>query len=124
MRSLFLTKEVSIDSVNTLNDQFELKNISFMLVLLRVIMTAAFATDKTKSIEEAVKLVRKSSSVQEEDAQTLNKKKSTEVHLKSSNSSTIAENSLNQLMSDQFGVEILVSTDFKQLTAHLIALVS
>ena len=49
-----------------MNDSFELKNIAFMLILMRVIMSAAFATSKTKDIAEAIALVRKSSSAPDE----------------------------------------------------------
>ena len=108
-----------------MNERFELKIISFLLVLLRVIMTAAFATDETKQIAEAVMLVRKSSSAPDEDA--VDKKLSSEAgpaEKKPSNASSITENALNQLMAEKFGAEILISTDFKQLTDHLVVLVS
>ena len=55
----FLKKQVSTDTARSLNDRFELKSVSFMLVLMRVIMSAAFATDKTTQIGEAIGLARK-----------------------------------------------------------------
>ena len=54
-----LKKQVSTDTARSLNDRFELKSVSFMLVLMRVIMSAAFATDKTAQIGEAIGLARK-----------------------------------------------------------------
>ena len=45
----------------TNKDYFELKKVSFLAVLIRVILTASFATDGTKNISEAISLVRQSS---------------------------------------------------------------
>ena len=70
----FWTKQVSTNEATTLSDKFELKSISFMLILLRVIMSAAFATDNTTNIGEALALVRKSSSIPSEEGEVLGKK--------------------------------------------------
>ena len=78
-----------------------------MLVLMRVIMTAAFDTDGTKNIGEAITLARKSSSVPDEeslDAKTLEKKKS--------NLSAVADTTLSKLMAEGFAADILLETDF------------
>ena len=57
--TLFKTKTASTE----MNDTFQLKKLSFLITLLRVFLTAAFGTEPEKEIEEAVLLVRKSSSV-------------------------------------------------------------
>lgn len=48
------------------------KQIEFMLTLARVFLTAAFATDTQKDIGQAIRLARKSSSI--DDGDTLDKK--------------------------------------------------
>ena len=48
------------------------KQIEFMLALVRVFLTAAFASDQSKEIMQAVKLTRKSSSI--DDGDTLDQK--------------------------------------------------
>ena len=93
-----------------------------MLILLRVIMTSAFSSDSSKQIEQAVLLVRKSSSTQDEDK--LEKTVSAGEKSDLASPSTISDNVLNQLMAEDYGIEILVNTDFSQLQAHLLSLVS
>ena len=51
----------------------EPKQTEFMLTLARVFLSAAFATDPQKQIGQAVRLARKSSSIDDGDA--LDKKK-------------------------------------------------
>ena len=115
-----MTKTVSTDSASSLADRFELKNISFMLVLLRVIMSAAFSTDESKNIDEAIKLVRKSSSAPDEE--TLSKKTSLKKGL---TITSTADNILNMLMAEgSYGADILLNTDFSKICGHILALVS
>ena len=40
----FKSKKITSEAAITLNDHFVLKNLSFMLTLLRAFMTAAFTT--------------------------------------------------------------------------------
>jgi hypothetical protein len=78
---------------------------------LRVITSAAFATEKDKNIPEAIALVRKSSSVQDEemlDMSPLKRKISTV---------SVPDTTLNDLMKERFAEEILEETDFGQLSA-------
>jgi len=51
------------------NLQFELKHIAFLLKLLRIFIMAAFSTSSESSIYESSVLIRKSSTVAEEDHQ-------------------------------------------------------
>jgi hypothetical protein len=53
------------------------KQIEFMLTLVRVFLTAAFATDHNKDIGSAIRLTRKSSSIDDND--TLDSKTKKEV---------------------------------------------
>ena len=87
---MFWTKQISIDAAVSMDDKFELKNISFVLILMRVIMSAAFATDT--NIAEAISLARKSSSIPDEEG--LEKKLSRKASLKKE-STKAAENMLN-----------------------------
>ena len=88
----FLTKRVSSQAISSTNDQFELNKISFMTVLLRVIMSAAFATDQTKNIGEAIALVRKSSSCPDEE--TFDSLPETSLERKQSNGTDFTLNNL------------------------------
>lgn len=47
--------------------QGDTKQIEFMMTLVRVFLTAAFATDTNKHIGKAIKLARKSSSIDDSD---------------------------------------------------------
>jgi hypothetical protein len=88
-----------------------------MLVLLRVISTAAFATEKSKNIADAVALVKKSSSRQEDEGEetALERKKSTV---------SAADTTLNKLMAEGFAADILEKTDYSKLCARILDLVS
>ena len=89
-----------------------------MLVLLRIISTAAFATDSSKNIGEAVALVRKSSSCPDEEMID-------EVTLKRKFSAVSASDSaLNKLMSDGFASDILIDTEFSDVCRQIMDLVS
>ena len=83
-------------------------------------MQAAFATDPTKNIGEAISLVRKASSAPDEEV--LDGLMETKLEKKSSTLAT--DTTLNKLMSEGFAAEILIGTEFSQLSAHLITLVS
>ena len=91
----------SSKDAKSLNDEFSLKNLSFILILLRVFMTAAFSTAQNTQISEAVELVRKHSNVSEGKAEREAAKES--------------DNSLNRLMLEKFGADILNNTDFTRL---------
>ena len=91
----------SSKDANSLNDDFALKNLSFILILLRVFMTAAFSTAQNTQISEAVELVRKHSNVSEGKAEREAAKES--------------DTSLNRLMLEKFGADILNNTDFTRL---------
>ena len=103
---VFKTKTISSEAVNSLNERFELKSLSFMTTLMRVFMTAAFsAGDKSQNVDQAIALVRKSSSVPDEE--TLSKKSST--------SKGEIDSSIKKLMTDQFGREILDGVNFNEI---------
>ena len=86
---------------------------------MRIICTAALATDETKQIPEAIGLARRSSNVQEEemlDEQTLERKQSTV---------SAQDTALAKLMDvEGFAVEILESTDFSKLCSKILDVVS
>ena len=65
----FQKLKISPKSENAVSDYFELKKISFLSVLIRVILTASFSTDGSKNIGEAISIVRKSSLPVEVDSQ-------------------------------------------------------
>jgi len=58
-----MSQMYSIDVING-----DRKQIDFMLTLVRVFLTASFATDGNKDIGQAVKLTRKSSSIDGQEA--------------------------------------------------------
>ena len=90
-----------------------------MTVLLRVIMSAAFATDVTKNIGEAIALVRKSSSCPDEETYDTLQEPSLE-----KKQSTGTDFTLNKLLKQEYGMEILQNTNFGEMCAHLITLAS
>ena len=75
-----------------------------MLTLVRVFLTAAFATDTNKDIGGAVKLARKSSSIDDGDA-IANKKTKSEPK----------QDKLQELLRGELGMEILLSTNYARL---------
>ena len=75
-----------------------------MLTLVRVFLTAAFATDTNKDIGGAVKLARKSSSIDDSDA-FANKKTKSEPK----------QDKLQELLRGELGMEILLSTNYARL---------
>ena len=76
-----------------------------MLTLVRVFLTAAFATDTNKDIGGAVKLARKSSSIDDGDA-IANKKTKSEPK---------QQDMLQELLRGELGMEILLSTNYARL---------
>lgn len=58
--------------------EIDKKQLEFMLTLARVFMSAAFATDSQKQIGEAIKLARKSSSIDEREGAESDSKKTKE----------------------------------------------
>ena len=87
-------------------------------------MTAAFATDLTKDIGEAMALVRKSSSAPDEEMVDLTVEALKEPVLEKKTSNVPADITLNKLMEGGLGVDILMGTDMSQLCINLITLVS
>ena len=81
----------------------EKKQIEFMLTLVRVFLTAAFATDHNKDIGSAIRLTRKSSSIDDND--TLESKTKKEAN----------RDPLQELLRGEFGMEILLSTNYARL---------
>ena len=73
-----------------------------MLTLVRVFLTAAFATDNNKDIGQAVRLTRKSSSI--DDGDPINKGKPDE-----------KKDKLRELLLGEYGMEILLSTNYSRL---------
>jgi hypothetical protein len=57
-----MEKEIKSDQ-----NQFELKHIAFLLKLLRIFIMAAFSTSADSQVYDAVSLIRRSSSVQDEE---------------------------------------------------------
>ena len=87
--------------VNNIGDK---KQIEFMLTLVRVFLTAAFATDSHKDIGKAVKLARKSSSIDDNDSLEKRTKKNEE-----------KKDKLQELLHGEYGMEILLSTNYNRL---------
>ena len=80
------------------------KQTEFYLTLVRVFLTAAFATDQNKDIGQAVRLTRKSSSIDDGDpTNQLPKKKDKK------------KDKLKELLMGEFGMEILLSTNYSRL---------
>ena len=82
-------------------------------------MSAAFATDVTKNIGEAIALVRKSSSCPDEETYDTLQEPSLE-----KKQSTGTDFTLNKLLKQEYGMEILQNTNFGEMCAHLITLAS
>ena len=82
-----------------------------MLTLVRVFLTAAFATDTNKDIGGAVKLARKSSSI--DDGDTYAKKTKSEPK----------QDKLQELLRGELGMEILLSTNYARLQQKILELV-
>lgn len=97
-----MTEMYALD-VNSQN--LDKKQIEFMLTLIRVFLTAAFATDTQKDIGQAVRLTRKSSSI--DDGDTLDRK--------TSKTKAMKKDKLQELLNDNFGMEILLSTNYTRL---------
>ena len=87
------------------------RQIEFMLTLVRVFLTAAFATDTNKDIGGAVKLARKSSSI--DDGDTFSKKTKSEPK----------QDKLQELLRGELGMEILLSTNYARLQQKILELV-
>ena len=87
-------------------------------------MQAAFATDVTKSIGEAIALVRKSSSAPDEETVDVTVENLKEPTLEKKTSQLATDTTLNKLMTEGFAVEILLGADYSQLCTHLITLAS
>lgn len=79
------------------------RQIEFMLTLIRVFLIAAFATDQNKDIGQAVKLARKSSSIDgQEDLDKHTKKPE-------------KKDKLQELLHGELGMEILLSANYSRL---------
>lgn len=63
----FMKKEIKPAEAKTANNYFELKHLAFLLKLLRIFIMAAFSTSAESSIYESSLLIRRSSSVAEEE---------------------------------------------------------
>ena len=129
MISEFQKQDISTDQSNM--NYSQIKKLSFLAVLIRVILTASFSTES--NIGEAISLVRKSSLPVEKSGQLdepeLIKKLSAgkgmaEPTLLRRKSSLGPDYTIQELMQKMFGPEVLASIDFKLLCNHLITTVS
>ena len=129
MISEFQKQDISTDQSNM--NYSQVKKLSFLAVLIRVILTASFSTES--NIGEAISLVRKSSLPVEKSGQLdepeLIKKLSAgkgmaEPTLLRRKSSLGPDYTIQELMQKMFGPEVLASIDFKLLCNHLITTVS
>jgi hypothetical protein len=82
-----------------------------MLTLVRVFLTAAFATDHNKDIGSAIRLTRKSSSIDDNDA------------LESKMKKEAKRDPLQELLHGEFGMEILLSTNYARLQQKILSLI-
>jgi hypothetical protein len=62
-----MEKEIKTTDETTSHSEFELKHIAFLLKLLRIFIMAAFSTSNEASVYQASELIRRSSSVQEDE---------------------------------------------------------
>ena len=62
----YLDKQVSTSTTVTFIEQASLKDLAFLLTLLRVFLQAGFQAQEGGKIGEAIQLVRKSSSIADE----------------------------------------------------------
>lgn len=97
----------SLDVVNG-----DRRQIEFMLTLVRVFLIAAFATDQNKDIGQAVKLARKSSSIDESDGANKSPQKKQE-----------NKDKLQELLHGELGMEILLTANYQRLLQKILALI-
>ena len=104
---VFMDKDITTfeQSEGVFNQTFQLKHIAFLLKLLRIFIMAAFSTSKESQVYEVSKLVRKSSSVQEDDYVPKD--------VIPSEGSRFKE--LQRLLKGPIGEEIIETIDYKQL---------
>lgn len=102
----FVEKEITQEA---LSDLTTLKDFEFLLVMMRVFLTAAFP-DEEHHIAKAVALVRKSSSVNEDD-EIISKKENP------------PQDQLKSLLSQGPGMLILMEVNFEDLVEKLLKLV-
>jgi len=84
-------------------DNADRRQIEFMLTLVRVFLIAAFTTDNNKDIGQAVKLARKSSSIDGQEELDKQVKK------------VEKRDRLQELLHGELGMEILLSTNYSRL---------
>ena len=105
----FLGKQVTVNDTKSLSDQASLKDIGFLLTLLRVFLQAGFNAQHG-SIGQAISLVRKSSSIRDDD--DFDQKKAPE------------QDNLSVLMSSPEGQSIVLETNFEQLFSKVLSLLA
>ena len=89
------------------------KQTEFMFTLARVFLTAAFETDPQKQIGQAVRLTRKSSSIDDNDT----------VGKKANESKEHKKHKIQELLKNEFGMEILLSTNYARLQQKILSLI-
>ena len=106
---VFMDKDIGTGE----HSQFELKHIAFLLKLLRIFIMAAFSTSDESNVYTAVNLVRRTSSMQEDIAESPSP---------SDEGSRFLQ--LQRLMAGPLGEEIISHIDYKALMHKILNIIS
>ncbi len=114
-----MEKEIkqNVADETTSQSEFELKHIAFLLKLLRIFIMAAFSTSTESQIYAAANLIRRSSSIQEDDTTD-----NTYIQNQVQEGSRFKE--LQKLIAGPIGEEIIEQIDYKAIQAKLLTVIS
>ena len=64
---VLMEKDIQRSNQTSFNQIFELKHVAFLLKILRIFLMAAFSTSNEQTVYSVASLVRRSSSIHEDD---------------------------------------------------------